>query len=80
MTAKILELQMKKRFGTVLKKARSIRNKHILPSMRFDERNKGGQSALARSTKYLQCTSQGKESLLVESQRRVYISEQGALA
>jgi len=52
MTAKISEKQMRRRFATAMKQARSIRNKVFLPSMRFDNRDRRGLAKSVRSIKH----------------------------
>jgi len=73
MTAKISEKQMRRRFATAMKQARSIRNKLSLPSMRFDKRIRRGLFTSVRSINDPDWTGQGTESLLVRSQRKVYL-------
>jgi len=73
MKAKILEKQMKRRFATAIKKARSLRNKLSLSSMRFDKRIRRGLSTSVRSINHPKWTGRGRGSLLVRSQREVYL-------
>ncbi len=79
MTARTLEQQMKRRFATAMKQARSIRNKLILPSVRFDKSIRRGIPTFVRSIN----TPSGlvsEEEACWSNLSAKYISEQGVRA
>jgi hypothetical protein len=79
MTAKISEKQMRRRFATAMKQARSIRNKLILPSVRFDKSIRRGIPTFVRSINTPSGLVSEEEACWSDLSAK-YISEQGVRA